>query len=149
MKQFLLAGGAAIALSACAKHTHELGTAYVSPLVYQDHTCRHLSGEMARLTRRAQELTYSVNKNAQGDSVAMGVGMILFWPSLFFIDGDNPDAQEYSRIRGEYDAAEQAAIQKDCAVPDKNPFDEAEKAYQAAQEKARESHCPPSRKGRC
>lgn len=117
-------------LAGCAKNTSELGKAYVSPMMYEDYSCQQLKGEMMRLTRRAEELTKSVNDNAQGDSVAMGLGLVLFWPALFFIDGDSPEAQEYRQIRGEYDAVEKTLVMKQCGgVPEKNPFTEAEKAY--------------------
>ncbi|WP_200241917.1 hypothetical protein [Lamprobacter modestohalophilus] len=45
----------------------------------------------------------------------MGVGLVLFWPALFFLaGGDKKD--ELARLKGEYDALEQAAIQKDCMI---------------------------------
>jgi hypothetical protein len=116
-------------------------------MLYQDYTCQQLTGEMARLTRRAQELTKSVNENAKSDSIAMGVGLILFWPSLFFIDGDNPDAQEYSRVKGEYEAVEQQATMKNCAGrPASNPFRDAEKAYKATQQQQKNITSPNKRK---
>jgi hypothetical protein len=42
----------------------------------------------------------------------MALGLILFWPSLFFLDGDGPEAQEYARLKGEYEALEVASIQE-------------------------------------
>ena len=50
---------------------------------------------------------------ASGDSVAMGVGLVLFWPALFFIDSDDA-REEVGRIKGELEAVEQASIQKKC-----------------------------------
>ncbi|MGH9425353.1 MAG: hypothetical protein ACRD2L_03485 [Terriglobia bacterium] len=44
----------------------------------------------------------------------MAVGLILFWPTLFFIDGTGPEAQEYGRLKGEYEALEKVSIQKEC-----------------------------------
>ena len=41
--------------------------------------------------------------------------MLLFWPSLFFLEGgDTPEASEYARIKGEVDALNEASIQKSC-----------------------------------
>ncbi len=114
-------------LAACAEHTHEIPAAYVSPLEYQNYTCNQISQEIGRVSRRAQQVAYDVNKNADGDSTAMGVGLILFWPALFFIDGDSPQAQEYARLKGEFDSLEQAAIQKDCNLQiQENPFQKIE-----------------------
>ena len=107
---------------------------YVSPLQYQSYSCSQISQELARVSRRAQEVAHEVNKNADGDSAAMGVGLVLFWPALFFIDGDSPQAQEYGRLKGEFDALEQASIEKNCKLEIKeSPFAEIEKQRQAQQ----------------
>lgn len=47
----------------------------------------------------------------------MGVGLVLFWPTLFFLEGgDGPQAQEYARLKGERDAIERVSIQKKCGI---------------------------------
>jgi hypothetical protein len=135
MKKFLFLS---LLLVGCADHTHEIQASYVSPLQFQGYSCKQISQEMGRVSRRAQEVAYSVNDNADGDSTAMAVGLILFWPSLFFIDGDTPQAQEYARLKGEFDALEQAAIEKDCGFKvEESPFvkiEEERKKQQQAQD---------------
>lgn len=69
---------------------------------------------MQTVSRRVSELGGQVNKTASDDSAQMGVGLILFWPTLFFLDGDTPQATEYERLKGEFDAIEKAAVRKDC-----------------------------------
>ena len=55
----------------------------------------------------------SLNKKATGDKWQMGIGLLLFWPVLFALEGgDGPEAQEYARLRGQYEALRQVAIQK-------------------------------------
>ena len=47
----------------------------------------------------------------------MGIGLILFWPALFFLEGgDGVNASQYSHLKGEFEALEQVAIQKDCGI---------------------------------
>jgi hypothetical protein len=46
------------------------------------------------------------------DQVATGVGVIIFWPALFFIKGDGASAAELGRLKGEYEALEKLAIKK-------------------------------------
>ena len=47
----------------------------------------------------------------------MGIGLILFWPTLFALEGgDGPEAAEYGRLKGEYEAIRSAALQKKCAL---------------------------------
>jgi len=56
-----------------------------------------------------------LDQAAQNDAGIMAVGLILFWPVLFALGGTKQQEAEYARLKGEYDAAEQAAIQKKCA----------------------------------
>lgn len=50
--------------------------------------------EQQRVSARVSQLQGEVDDNATGDAVAIGVGLILFWPALFFIDGDGSEANE-------------------------------------------------------
>lgn len=101
----------------CASQPDKIATSYVSPLQYQNHSCEQIGGEYQRVSRRAGELQTSLKKTADNDAAQMGVGLILFWPTLFFLEGgDGPEAAEYARLKGERDALEQAQIQKNCGV---------------------------------
>lgn len=114
-------------LSACASNTSEIAASYVSPMEYESYNCKQLSSEISRVTRRANQVAHDVNKNAEGDSIAMGAGLILFWPALFFIDGDTPQAQEYAELKGRFNALEDAMVKKNCENPVKeNPFNKIE-----------------------
>lgn len=54
------------------------------------------------------------NQKATNDAVAMTVGMVVFWPALFFIKGNDQQAGELANMRGQMDAIEQASIRKNC-----------------------------------
>ena len=71
--------------------------------------------EMMRISRRVNEVAGIQDDKAQKDAVALGVGLVLFWPALFFMPGKDK-AEELARLKGEYEAIEQAAIQKECDV---------------------------------
>lgn len=135
-----MALGCMVLLNACASHTHEIAPSYISPIEYEDYSCKQIRAETARVTRRAQQVAYDVNKNADGDSTAMGVGLILFWPALFFIDGDSPQAQEYAELKGRFNALEEAGIQKNCGIKiEKDPFSEIEQQRKAQQQQTRKT----------
>jgi len=111
----LVVGGA---LGACATQPDELPTQYVSPVQYQGYDCTEVASEMERVSSRINGLYGSLKKTADNDAAQMGLGLVLFWPALFFLEGgDSPQAAEYSRLKGEYDALEQVAIRKSCSVP--------------------------------
>jgi hypothetical protein len=112
---------AAWALQGCAKHTDEISAQYVSPMQYQSYSCKQIGSELAVLSRRVEEVGGSVERTADSDDIEMGVGLVLLWPTLFFLDGDTPQAAEYARLKGEFDALEKAAIAKDCGLKVERP----------------------------
>lgn len=114
MKKILIAILSCVVLTACAKHTNEIQAQYISPLEYQSYNCRQISSEMTAVSRKVSEIGGQVDKTASDDSAQMGVGLILFWPALFFLDGDTPQAVEYARLKGEFNALEKAANLKGC-----------------------------------
>ena len=117
MYKSLLTIGTALTISACATQPEEISAAYVSPLQYQNYNCDQIRMELSRVTRQASDLHGSLKKSADNDEAQMAVGLLLLWPTLFFLEGgDGPQAQEYARLKGERDALEQSAIQKSCSV---------------------------------
>ena len=90
---------------------------YVSPLHYQGFDCTQLELEAERVSRRALELFTNLKKTADADEAQMGLGLILFWPALLFLEGgDDMRAHEYARLKGERDTIERVSIQKKCAI---------------------------------
>lgn len=115
MKKIITIASASL-LTACASHSDEIASQYTSPMMYSGFTCNQISMEMASISRRASSLGGQIDEKANGDAWQTGIGIALFWPALFFIDGDGANAQEYGRLKGEMEALEKAAIQKDCTV---------------------------------
>ncbi len=83
--------------------------------MYDHLNCNQIRQEMQRVSRHVHEVTGQQQGEATGDAVALGVGLVLFWPALFFMIGDDKE-EELGRLKGEYDALEQAAITKECNV---------------------------------
>lgn len=108
-------------VTACAKSTGEISAQYISPMQYESYSCRQIEQEMQAVAARVSEVGGQVDSTASGDNAQMAVGIILFWPALFFLDGDTPQAAEYARLKGEFDALEKAAIRKGCNVEVERP----------------------------
>ncbi len=105
----------AAAVIGCATPPQKIAATYVSPMQFQNLECDQVIAEMKRVNRRCGELYMSLKKTADTDKKQMGVGMILFWPALFALEGgDGPEATEYARLKGEREALEKAGIQKKC-----------------------------------
>lgn len=104
-------------LTGCAADTSQIKAEYVSPVKYDEYTCKRLEGEAARLIRRAEEVGARVDKTAADDDAQTGVGLILFWPALFFLEGEETaDTKEFARLRGEMEALEEVSIKKECGI---------------------------------
>jgi hypothetical protein len=105
------------ALFGCATPPEEMHAAYVSPTQFKGMNCTQLSEEMERVSGREIELHAQLKELADDDATQMGVGLILLWPTLFFLEGgDGVQAAEYSRLKGEGDAIKKLMVRKSCST---------------------------------
>ncbi len=116
MKTQIVVLSLAAILAGCATNSDNISATYVSPMQYGSYSCPQLREEAMRISSRAAQVTGAQNSKASSDAVAMGVGLVLFWPSLFFIKGDGTTAAEVSRMKGEMDAIEQASVKRKCGI---------------------------------
>ena len=116
----------------CATPPDQISPSYCSPALYQDYSCEQINQELNRVRRKVIEVTNQQQSEATKDAVAFGVGMVLFWPALFFMIGDDKKA-ELARLKGEYETLEDLAIQKECAMAE-----ELRKARELREAEARE-----------
>ena len=132
-------------LVACASNPNDIDAAYVSPLKYKDYDCDQLAMEMDYVGQRTTKLYQRLKDERTADNWQMGVGLVLFWPALFFLEGgDGPEAAEYAQLKGEYEALRDNAVTKKCGIESKSPEEiirEAEDADKAdAIEEVDEAH---------
>jgi hypothetical protein len=104
-----------LVISACAKNPDKIPAAYVSPALYQNYDCDQVREEIIRVSHRVDQVSGKQRSERTKDTVATTVGVIIFWPALFFLIGDDKK-DEIARLKGEYEALEIAAIQKKCTV---------------------------------
>jgi len=102
-------------VAGCATPPDKVSASYVSPMQYSDYSCTQIKGELRRVQRQLVQVTGAQQKHADNDAVAMGVGLVLFWPALFFLAGEDKK-EELARLKGEYEALQQAAIRQDCQL---------------------------------
>jgi hypothetical protein len=120
VKQLIaLTASVSIALMGCATASKDIAPNYVSPMQYQSYDCDQLAAETQRIQVRVNQLAGRLDEAAANDKVITGVGVVLFWPALFALGGTKQQEAEYARLRGEYEAVQQAAVLKKCpgAVP--------------------------------
>ena len=84
---------------------------------YKDYDCEMIALETASVEQRTNHLYHSLKTEANKDAGQMAIGMVLFWPALFFLEGgDGPQAAEFAQLKGEYNALEEVATIKKCSI---------------------------------
>jgi hypothetical protein len=106
-----------VALSGCASKSTDIPATYVSPNEYSSYNCITLQNELTDISRRVATITGQVDDEASTDSWQMGVGLVLFWPALFFLEGGDGNLQvEYALLKGKYEAASTQFDRKNCGT---------------------------------
>ena len=103
-------------LVGCASSADKVGTSYVSHLQYSAYTCDQIKPELLRVNTQIVKVSGVQDSVANRDAVAMGVGLVLFWPALFFLAAGDDQQAELANLKGQYEALETAAIQKRCDI---------------------------------
>ncbi len=102
-------------LIGCATSPDKLSTQYIPASSYSNLDCDQIAASLRQKNNRLESLYAKLDKTASDDATQMAVGMLLFWPTLFFLEGgDSPEAAEYSRLKGEVDALNEASVLKKC-----------------------------------
>ena len=100
----------------CSNSSKDIVAQYVSPQQYSNYDCVQLNAELMRVAGKVRTITGKLDKNNENDKTATGVALILFWPAVFFLGGTKEEEAQYARLKGEYDALEQASIMKKCSM---------------------------------
>jgi len=115
IKSTIAAFTAVVILSACASSPDKMQSSYVSPMKYTDFTCKQIGMESENTSRRIQVLYNTLKKESDTDNWQVGLGLLVFWPALIFVEGgDGAEAAEYSRLKGQFEALQTAAVTKSC-----------------------------------
>ena len=127
-----------VSLISCASNPDSIDAAYVSPLKYAPYDCDQIGLELGYDGQRTNTLYASLRQKRTSDNWQMGVGLLLFWPTLFALEGgDGADAAEYAQLKGEFEALRQNSVEKRCGLALRSPDDildaarDAETAQQA------------------
>lgn len=108
-------------ITACASHPDKLTAASTSSLKYNDFNCKQIALDSDRVGTRMITLYEQLSKTADRDTMQMTVGLLLLWPTLFFLEGgDGAEATEYRELKGEYEVLQKASVQKQCNITFRN-----------------------------
>ena len=100
-------------LASCAVHPRNITPRHVSPIMYSDRSCNQLRMEQRQVRNNLAALTSKQALYSNVDAAALCIGLVLFWPALFFmINGDYKS--EISQLKGECEAIELRMDIKKC-----------------------------------
>lgn len=89
----------------------------VDPAAFRDWSCQRIYDEMDSVQQRAVELSWIVDERAGQHVVALGVGLMVFWPALLAMRPDGEESAMLSRLKGRYEALTTAAAGTGCPPP--------------------------------
>jgi hypothetical protein len=116
MRNYWILAACGLFVAGCAKDANQVGATYISPITYESYSCAQLGEEAQRVSSRAAQSSGVQDQKATNDKVAMGVGLIVFWPALLFTTGNDENTAELARLKGQMDAIEEISIKKKCGI---------------------------------
>ena len=112
----LIVGTLVVLTTACASQPDKLKASHVSSLKYSAYTCEQLTSEKNLVEKKRNDLHEELGNVATLDAVQFTAGMFLVWPALLFLEfGEAEGAEEYSTLKGEYEALDSEITRKQCA----------------------------------
>lgn len=101
-------------LNGCATQGANVTASYVPPSAYEGATCAQLARDLVDVQQQAAALSGQLDTAAGKDAALVAVGLILFWPALFFIGTDKSKESELARLKGSHDAMSKTFRAKGC-----------------------------------
>ena len=103
-------------LAGCATKGADVQAGYVPASLYSNLTCDQIAQELYDVGLKAGELSGQLDTAAGKDAGLVAVGIILFWPALFFVGGDKNKEAQLAQLKGTRDALIKAAKAKGCKL---------------------------------
>jgi hypothetical protein len=109
---------AAVALLAgCATRAVDVLPAPADPAEFAAWGCDRIDDELDTVQQRAADTAYAVDERVGNNIVALGMGVMVFWPALLAMRADGPEAADLARLKGRFEALQTVARQRQCPAP--------------------------------
>jgi hypothetical protein len=103
-----------VMLAGCASRAVDVAPAPASPGDHASWSCERIEEELDAVKQRAADVAYSVDERAGNNIIALGIGVTIFWPALLAMRPDGLEAAELSRLKGRFEALNQASHRQGC-----------------------------------
>lgn len=108
---------ALLSTTGCATPPSDIGATYVSPYNYTGYSCGKVITRMNGILMQTTDLYKKLKRKSDIDEAQAAGAWFVFLPvGLFLEGGDGSEAEQYSNMKGDYEALRIAAAQKQCNV---------------------------------
>ena len=109
-------------LPGCASRSVEVRPRPSDPAAYAQWDCERLFDESDAVQHQAADVAYAVDSRAGNNMIALGLGVMVFWPALLAMRPDGPEAAQLADLKGRFEALGLAAAQRGCgSAPETMP----------------------------
>lgn len=105
-----------LVLAGCATAPKDIAPTYVPTMQYEHMSCRALQTEAQNVSGAAAAAVGVQQQKADNDKVAMGVGLVIFWPALLFMKGNGANEVQVAQLKGQMNAIEAVSNEKHCGI---------------------------------
>jgi hypothetical protein len=105
---------AACVLAGCTTRAVDVRPAPADPADFATWSCDRIHDEQDVVQQKAADVAYAVDERAGTNILALGVGVTVFWPALFALRPEGPEATDLARLKGRFEALQIAATLKRC-----------------------------------
>jgi hypothetical protein len=103
-----------VTMAGCASRAVDVRALPTSAEDFAAWPCPRIDEELDTVQQRAADLAYSVDERAGNNILALGIGAAVFWPALLAMRGDGPEAADLARLKGRFEALNEAARRAAC-----------------------------------
>lgn len=104
------------AIAACAENPTTTRAAYVPTAQYENLSCQQLGMEAKNVSNRAHDAANLQRRHRTQDEIKTAAGLVIFWPALLFVRGNDETTAELAQLKGQMQAIEQVSTAKQCGI---------------------------------
>ena len=113
---FILLAGCALALgvAGCATRAVDVRPVPANAADFMAWDCSRIDDEQDAVQQRAADVAYAVDERAGNNILALGVGVMVFWPAILAMRPAGLEAQDLAQLKGRFEALQTASRLKGC-----------------------------------
>lgn len=112
----LAAALATLLVTGCATRATGVAAKATDPATYAGWDCERLFDEIDSVQYQAADVAYAVDSVAGANMVALGLGVMVFWPALLAMQPDGPEAAQLAALKGRFEALRSAVAARTCGA---------------------------------